>query len=146
MDVDIIIKMGFFIDDLHRHIERLHSEQFSKHQSGKTFTVYRGQGMPKTDFDQMTKTKGVLLFFNNFLSASKDRNVSLAFARRALPNTDIVGIRFVMTIDPAKSTTPFASIVNVGFYKGKEDEVLFSMHTVFRIGEIKSMRKNHRLF
>jgi hypothetical protein len=28
MDVDIMIKMGFFIGDLHRHIERLHSEQF----------------------------------------------------------------------------------------------------------------------
>jgi hypothetical protein len=26
MDVDIIIRMGFFIGDLHRHIEKLHSE------------------------------------------------------------------------------------------------------------------------
>ncbi|CAF3618384.1 unnamed protein product [Rotaria sp. Silwood1] len=41
MDVDIIIKMGFFIDDLHRHIEKLHFEQFGEQYSGGIFTVYR---------------------------------------------------------------------------------------------------------
>ena len=57
IDVDIIIKMGFFIGDLHRHIEKLHKEQFGNHQTGKTFTVYRGQGLSKTDFDQTEKNK-----------------------------------------------------------------------------------------
>ncbi|CAF4142231.1 unnamed protein product, partial [Adineta steineri] len=42
MDVDMIVRMGFFISDLHRDIQRLHSEQFDGHQSGTTFTVYRG--------------------------------------------------------------------------------------------------------
>jgi hypothetical protein len=41
MDVDIIIKMSFFLGDLHRHIERLHKEQFSGQNSGTSFTVYR---------------------------------------------------------------------------------------------------------
>jgi tetratricopeptide (TPR) repeat protein len=145
MDVEIMIKMGFFIGDLHRHIERLHSEQFSSHHTGNRFAVYRGQGMSKTDFDQMTKIKGGLMSFNNFLSTSKDRGVSLRFARRALPNSDMVGILFIMAIDPAISTTPFASIVDVSYYKDREDEVLFSMNTVFRIGEIKPMGENHRL-
>jgi len=102
--------------------------------------------MSKTNFDQMTKTIGGLLAFNNFLSTSKDSNVSLDFARRALPNSDMVGILFVMTIDPAKSTAPFASIDNVSYYQDAENEVLFSMHTVFRIGEIKPMGEDHRLF
>jgi len=146
MDVDIIIKMGFFIVDLHRHIERLHSEQFKDYQSGNSFTVYRGQGMSKTNFDQMTKMNGGFLSFNNFLSTSKDLEVSLDFARNALPNSDMVGILFVMTIDPAKSTTPFASIVDVSYYQDAENEVLFSMHTVFHIDEIKPMGENHHLF
>ncbi|CAF1199439.1 unnamed protein product [Didymodactylos carnosus] len=42
-EVDTIIKMGFFVRDLHRHIEQLHSEQFGDHL-GRSFTVYRGQG------------------------------------------------------------------------------------------------------
>jgi tetratricopeptide (TPR) repeat protein len=143
MDADIIIKMGFFIGDLHRHIEELHKEQFT--DSHKNFTVYRGQGMSTTDFEQLTKSKGGLMSFNNFLSTSKDQAVSLGFARRALPNHDMVGVLFVMAIDPSKSTAAFASITDVSYFKEKEEEVLFAMHSVFRIGEITPMGENHRL-
>ena len=69
--------------------------------------------MPKTEFEQLTKTKGGLIAFNNFLSTSKARSVSLDFAHRALANPDLVGVLFIMTIDPSQSTTPFAAIKDV---------------------------------
>jgi tetratricopeptide (TPR) repeat protein len=144
-DVDIIIQMGFFISDLHRDVEKLYKQQLGIHLASKTFTVYRGQGLSSTDFDQMMNTKGGLLSFNNFLSTSKDRAVSFAFAESNQYNPDFVGILFIMTIDPSKSTTPFASINGVSYFQ-TEDEVLFSMHTVFRIGKIQSMGENSRLF
>jgi tetratricopeptide (TPR) repeat protein len=53
-----------------------------------------------------------------------------------MKRADTIGILFVMTIDPTKSTTPFASISKVSYYEDTKDEILFSMHTVFRIGEI----------
>jgi tetratricopeptide (TPR) repeat protein len=146
MDVDITIKMGFFIGDLHRHIEKLHSEQFKDHQSGNSFTVYRGQGMSKTDFDQMTRTKGGLISFNSFLSTSKDHAVSFLFAESNSENPDLLGILFVITIDPSKSTAPFASITGDSHFKDNEEELLFSMHTVFRINDIQPIGENHRLF
>jgi tetratricopeptide (TPR) repeat protein len=146
MDVGVMIKMGFFITDLHRQIQELHTEQFDDYTSATTLTVYRGQGMSEKDFQQMTKTKGGLMAFNSFLSTSKVCEVSLNFARRALSNPDIVGILFVMTIDPSQSATPFASINDVSFFKDREDEVLFSMHAVFRIRDIKSMDDNDRLY
>ena len=146
MDVDVIIKMGFFIGDLHRHIKQLHEEQFSGHHSNATFTVYRGQGMSQEAFEQMQQTNGGLMSFNSFLSTSKDRDVSLRFARRAATNPDLVGVLFVMKVDPSKSTAPFASIIDVSYFKGEEDEILFSMHTIFRIRNIKSTDGNHRLF
>jgi tetratricopeptide (TPR) repeat protein len=144
-DVDIIIQMGFFIGDVHRHIETLHQEQFGGHQIGKMLTVYRGQALSTADFKTLKDTKGGLLSFNNFLSTSKNRTVSLPFAHSALTDPDSVGVLFVMTIDPSKSTTPFASINGVSFFQ-TENEVLFSMHTVFRIGKIQSMGENPRLF
>jgi tetratricopeptide (TPR) repeat protein len=144
-DVDIIIQMGFFIGDLHRNIETLHKEQFGAHQVGKTLTVYRGQALSTADFKTLKDTKGGLLSFNNFLSTSKNRTVSLPFAHSALTDPNSVGVLFVMTIDPSKSTTPFASINGVSYFQA-EDEVLFSMHTVFRIGKIQSMGENPRLF
>jgi tetratricopeptide (TPR) repeat protein len=144
-DVDIIIQISFFIGDLHRHIEKLHKEQLGSHLTSKTFVVYRGQGLSSTDFYQLMNTKGGLLSFNNFLSTSKDRDVSFAFADSNQYNPDFVGILFVMTIEPSKSTTPFASINGVSYFQ-TEAEVLFSMHTVFRIEKIQSMGENHRLF
>ena len=147
MDTDVIIKFGFFIGDLHRQIEQLHNEQFGGSKSKKSFPVYRGQGMDKAQFEKMAANKGCLLSFNCFLSTSKDPDVSLDFAKRAATNPDLIGVFFVMKIDPAQSTTPFASIIDVGYFGDKEDEVLFSMHTVFRISDsITPMGENHRLF
>jgi hypothetical protein len=52
----------------------------------------------------------------------------------------------VMKIDPSESTTSFASITDVSCYKHIEDEVIFSMHTIFRTHDIKPMNDNERLF
>ena len=146
MEASMIIKMGFFIADLHRDIEKLHRKEFRGSKFGQSFTVYRGQGMSIEEFKQMKQTKGGLISFNNFLSTSRNRKVSLRFANDALENPDLVSILFIMTIDPAQSTTPFASIAHLSHYDVHEDEVLFSMHTVFRIEEIETIDRQMSLF
>ncbi|CAF0797204.1 unnamed protein product [Adineta steineri] len=145
MDVDMIVRMGFFINDLHRDIQRLHSEQLHGQQSDKTFTVYRGQCLSKEHFTEMTNTKGGLLSFNNFLSTSTNLDVSLCFAPQVATNPDLVGVLFIMSINSTYSTTPFASVSDVSYFH-TEDEVLFSMHTIFRIGDIKPMVGNNHLY
>ncbi|CAF0971087.1 unnamed protein product [Adineta steineri] len=145
MDGDIITHMGFFIGDLHRQIEQLHQEQYAGTTAANTFTVYRGQGLSAGDFEQMSKTKGGLISFNNFLSTSKVRKVSLGFAQGVTINPDQVGVLFIMKINPAQSATPFASIAGISKFQG-EEEVLFSMHSVFRIQDIKQMGGNNRLY
>ncbi|CAF1413226.1 unnamed protein product, partial [Adineta steineri] len=92
MDGDIITRMGFFICDLHRQIEQLHQEQYTDTTTTNTFTVYRGQGLSIGNFEQMMKTKGGLISFNNFLSTSKDRDVSYVLAESNQVNPDLVGI------------------------------------------------------
>ncbi|CAF1153648.1 unnamed protein product [Adineta steineri] len=144
IDVDIIVRMGFFINDLHRDIQRLHSEQSDSQQPGETFTVYRGQCLPKEDFIEMTKTKDGFISFNNFLSTSKKRDVALNFAQKATTNPDLVGILFIISINPTDSTTPFAFVSDVSCFH-TEDEVLFSMHTIFRIGDNKPMDGSNHL-
>ena len=129
MDADLIIKLGFFIGDLHRQIEQLHQEQFGDQSSNQRFTVYRGQGMAKGEFEKMAATTGGLLSFNCFLSTSKDDKVSLGFAQRGATNPDTVGVLFVMTIDPGRSSTPFASIVDVGYFgRGGRGSALLHAH------------------
>ncbi|CAF5143440.1 unnamed protein product, partial [Rotaria sp. Silwood1] len=111
------------------------------------FQVFRGQGLSMEDFEKMKKTKGGLMSFNNFLSTSRNREISFKnFARPAALNTNSVGILFIMNIDTAictKSSTPFAAVSKVGYYKDKEEEILFSTHAIFRIDRIERIHDNH---
>jgi hypothetical protein len=136
-DMDTILKMGFFLADVHRQIVQLHQQQSSNYQS--SFIVYRGQRLSKEEFTKLIQIKGGFISFNNFLSTSKDRYVSLQFARSALQKPGFIGLLFIITIDPKNPSTPFALLDNVTYYQDAEQEVLFSMHTIFRIGEIQHL-------
>ena len=144
MNVKTIMKIGFFINDVHHQIEKLHSEQFSNHPSERHLTLYRGQGYAKTELDRLKATKGGLISFNNFLSTSRNRHVSLMFARGTSEDPDKSAVLFVMTIDPSRTKVPFAYIADESNHKD-EEEVLFSMHTIFRIGDIKPFDEDDRI-
>ena len=135
LEADIIVNMGFFIHDLHQQIQQLHQVQVGLY-GGHPFLVYRGQGLSSMDFDKLQKSEGGLMSFNCFLSTSTKQEASIVFAEEAAISKDKVGILFVMTIDPSLTSIPFADIQKVSFFE-KEAEILFSMHTVFRIGTIK---------
>ncbi|CAF4737454.1 unnamed protein product [Rotaria sp. Silwood2] len=145
MDVDIILKMGFFIRHLHNHIAELHREQ--QDTVPVKFQVFRGQGLSMEDFEKMKKSKGGLMSFNNFLSTSHNRTISLEnFARPATRNFTSVGILFVMAIDAVicmKSSTYFAEVSKVSFFHSNEEEILFTAHTIFRIDRIERIHDEH---
>ncbi|CAF1137628.1 unnamed protein product [Adineta ricciae] len=143
LDGEVIINMGFFIHDLHKQIQHLHQEQAHSYKR-KLFLVYRGQGLSRTYFDQLSKNVGGLLSFNNFLYTSTKQEKSLEFTYRALDDPDKVGVLFVITIDPNISTTPFASIGDLSYIEN-EAEILFSMHSVFRVGTIRQMGDESKL-
>ncbi|CAM4986027.1 unnamed protein product [Rotaria socialis] len=147
LDMESMSKLGFFIRSLHLQLKQLHQEQSANFK--KSFTVYRGQGMSKEDFQNLLDSKGGLLSFNNFLSTSMEPKVGMEFFERALQkNHDIVGVNFIMTIDQSKistSNTPFAMIDEHSAIPS-EQEILFTMHTVFRVVEIKQTPKNNRLW
>ncbi|CAF1188309.1 unnamed protein product [Adineta ricciae] len=144
LDGEVIINMGFFLHDLHRQIQQLHQEQVSNYEQ-KPFVVYRGQGLSKTDFEQLSKTVDGLLSFNNFLSTSVKPQKSLEFTYSALRDPDKVGVLFVITTDPNIGTTPFASIEDFSYFED-EAEILFSMHSVFRVGTIRQMGDKNKLY
>ncbi|CAF3348078.1 unnamed protein product [Rotaria sp. Silwood1] len=145
MEFELIITIGFFIRDLHNHIVELHKEQYAENTHLKPFTVFRGQGLSKADFDRMIKTQGGLLSFNSFLSTSLHREVSLAFAESNQSDPDLIRVLFAITINPTTSNTTFANIQEVSYFK-VEEEILFSMHSIFRIGLMKQINENIHLW
>ncbi|CAF1314499.1 unnamed protein product [Rotaria magnacalcarata] len=78
-----------------------------------------------------------------------ESKVAMEFVERTLQkNPDVVGVIFIMTIDQSKlstSNTPFAMIDEHSAVRG-EKEILFTMHTVFRVVEMKQTAKNNRLW
>ncbi|CAF2146547.1 unnamed protein product [Rotaria magnacalcarata] len=147
LDMECMIKMAFFMRKLHKEIEQLCCEQSDEYTA--VFPVYRGQGFSQRDFRNLFNAQESLLSFNCFLSTSKKRKVAMDFVQDALDqNTNNVGAIFIMTIDPSKistSKTPFAMIDDQSAVRG-EQEILFTMHTVFRVGEIKQTAENSRLW
>ncbi|CAF3122691.1 unnamed protein product [Rotaria socialis] len=147
LDIEAMSKLGFFIRSLHLQLKQLHQEQATNFQ--KPFTVYRGQGMNKEDFQNLLDSQGGLLSFNNFLSTSMDQKMTTNFVHGTLQkNEDVVGVIFIMKIDPSRISsfiTPFAMIHHHSAVPS-EQEILFTMHTVFRVVEIKQTVRNHRLW
>ncbi|CAF3100288.1 unnamed protein product [Rotaria sp. Silwood2] len=133
LDIKTIMKMDFFIRDLHRDIELYHSKL---NINLCPFKVYRGQGLPNEAFDQLKKNKDGLIAFNSFLSTTIDKSVALNFARNSQCYTNTTSILYEMKIDPSISSIPFASVSHLSAYP-QEKEYLFSICTVFRIDNIE---------
>jgi tetratricopeptide (TPR) repeat protein len=142
MEGDLIVNMGFFVRDLHKDIVQLYTEQYGRHHHSDSFTVYRRQGLSQTAFNQLEATQGGLISFNNFLSTSLNREVALFWAESNEANPDLIGILFEINIDPSISSTSFANVKSVSYFQ-EEEEILFSMHSVFRIGQVKQIEKNN---
>ncbi|UJR21756.1 hypothetical protein I4U23_024831 [Adineta vaga] len=145
MDGDMIIRMGFFIADLHQYIEKRHREEPSPKFSSQTYTIFRGQGLSKANFEQLVKAKRGLISFNNFLFMTRIYQISFRSAEIAAKSPDFVGVIFVIRIDSTQSITPFTSVSDPNSSQS-QNEFIFSMQAMFRIENIESMDKNNRLY
>ena len=81
-----------------------------------------------------------LLLFDNFLSTSADHDVSLMFARSARDDSNQVGVLFRMNLEGSANSirSPLACLTDASFYPD-EQEILFSMHTIFRVIDIRDV-------
>ncbi|CAF3582838.1 unnamed protein product [Rotaria sp. Silwood1] len=130
-DIDILIKMGFFIRDIHLEIIRLHSKLNNKQNH---LIVYRGQGITEEEFHKILDNQNGFISFNNFLITTRNKDLSILYARCARDNHELIGILYQIEIDQTKSL--FTSLDNINYYSQSEKEILFSTHTIFRISTI----------
>jgi tetratricopeptide (TPR) repeat protein len=134
-DIEVIIHLGFFVQDIHCQLKQLHENMCQT----ESLIVYRGQGISNHEFVKIQASNGGLLSFNNFLSTSTDIQVARAFAYSAMDDPALTGVIFRMQIDPTIFSDPYASLHAVSFFSDMEEEILFSMHTVFRINGINQI-------
>ncbi|CAF3231407.1 unnamed protein product [Rotaria socialis] len=127
---DILYLLRVFVRHLHEEIIVKQKEESIGERK-----LFRGQGMDKETFDRIRLNKGGLLSISNFLSTSLELEAALHFARAALNNKKLVSVLMEITVDK-NAVVPLANITDLSAYK-MEQEWLFSMGSVFRIGSVE---------
>jgi tetratricopeptide (TPR) repeat protein len=130
--ITLLIKMGFLIRDLHHQIDRSYEEI----DKANITIVYRGQGISENELEIIQTNKNGLLSFKNFLWTNTNPNISLRFAQSARNTCDLHGVLFRIEIH---SSTTFMSLETLGYYLNSSSEILFSVDSIFHIGEIKQI-------
>ncbi|CAM4946070.1 unnamed protein product [Rotaria socialis] len=134
---DILYKFRYFLRHLNEQIRIIAAQQCI---SQKSITVFRGQGMPTDEFNKLKNGIGGLLSFRSFLSTSLDSEVAFAFAEPFKYISDQTSIVFLMNIDPSIKQYPFIHVDNMSYYQSSEQEILFTVGTVFRIDAVEKLK------
>ena len=146
MNIDLIIKLDFFIRDLNQQIVSLHAEQYGN-STWNSFDVYRGQVLLREISDKLRGTQDGLLSFNNFISISLAEEVALVFADPSQPDSDQVGVLFRIALDPTIQSNVFANTKGSTYQPdADEEEIMFSMNSIFRLGKIERCDKQNDIW
>ncbi|CAF1589905.1 unnamed protein product [Rotaria magnacalcarata] len=133
-DIEVIIRMAPFIQDLHRNIEEIETSNETS-----SIVLYRSQITSKDDFEKMRTTEGHLLSFHNFMLTNSNYKTALDETRRARGNVNSVALLFRIEVDSSQNSNCFTSLKNASYLKDQESYFLFSMHSIFHITEIKQI-------
>ena len=128
-DMNTIFLFQFFIQDLH--------QQITKHQCEYPIRVYRAQLMRNDQVKSLQYSIGHLISVDTFFSTAIDRNIALSFLNTCDKSNNLQRVLFEIEANPeVVRTKPFADIVKNGYFS-EEDEVLFSIGSVFRITNVQ---------
>jgi hypothetical protein len=135
--IDHIVKMRYYIHDLHNQLAELQKDFIQSLKEEKNLTLYRGQPMKKKELDDLKENKDGFISMNSFLSATQDEKVAFMFSGDGqTTEPDEVSVIYEMLIDTNIRSTPYAKIKSVN---PDEQEILFSMGSIFRIGDVEKV-------
>ncbi|CAF4563423.1 unnamed protein product, partial [Didymodactylos carnosus] len=136
-DIDIIFKFRFFITDLYRQLQKEHSKFMELFTDDEYFlTVYRGQYLKADELHELKDNIGGLISMNTFTSTTCKEDVASMLAGDGSLSPILESILFEIQINTSIDTKPYANIKELSVMKD-EDEVLFSIGTIFRIESVE---------
>jgi tetratricopeptide (TPR) repeat protein len=130
-NIDNIFLYRFFIADLYRQLERLHLS-YVPNDNSSILTCYRGQLLTINEFEKLKSSINEYISINTFFSTSISSSVAVTFFINGEQQYDTVSVLFEILVDTTIQTKPFAPIHNWSV-NTDEDEVLFTMGTIFKI-------------
>ncbi|CAM4984891.1 unnamed protein product [Rotaria socialis] len=142
-NIDLMFIFHFFLVDLTDQLQKLYSEQFlnnTRYPNDK-LVVYRGQFMRMSEFDQMKNNIGSIISINAFFSTTKNREVAKIYLGATTTDSELISVMFEIEVHLTQNATkrPFASIEHLSQFT-EEEEILFSVGSVFRILDVDHQR------
>lgn len=139
-DIDTILKFRFFIKDLHNQLTQLHAIYCKtlKQLNITEFTVYRGQVIGVNEFKMLQNNIGNIVSTNSFFSATTNSLVACEFVGDGSCRPQYESVLFQIHIQTTIKTKPYAK-VNVLAVINDENEIIFSMGTLFTINSVEQL-------
>ncbi|CAF1383567.1 unnamed protein product [Rotaria sordida] len=137
-NIDNIYKFRFFIVDLYRQLNELFQYSIPMNH---VLIVYRGQRMTIREVENLCRNHHGLISMNSFISTSVNKKITQGFLAvlKKEEQEKTVAVLFKMTISAniaQQTNKPFADIRKFSSFP-KEEEILLSMGTIFRIDKIE---------
>ncbi|CAF4139261.1 unnamed protein product [Rotaria sp. Silwood2] len=136
-NIDAIYKFRFFIRDLHFQVDELHHQHTNQSFTNNEMIVYRGQQMSKNELKTLEENQNGLISVNTFFSTSKSYNIASGFTPSGSSDYPIV-IFTIKINNQIHNDQPFAILEGLSSFH-QEEEVLFTIGTVFRINFVEQI-------
>lgn len=145
-DTELIINYRFFIIDLYQKIDELYQQMREQinYSEAKLLTYYRGQVLSTSEIERFKTNIGGLVSFNTFFSTSLSLDIALMFAGNSTAEGSSLDmpVLFCIEVDSSiENTRPYANI-HLYSVNEDEDEVLFSIGSVFRVEKVENLSNN----
>jgi hypothetical protein len=137
-DVDRMFKLRYILTDIYDHLNQSSKQRHSFSYQTYPEIYYRGQIMSNKQFDNFKELQRNIISINTFLSTTTSMQIALMYAGKYHGNPDMTSVVFNIERDSLICTRPYANISRYSLFPD-EDEVLFGMGSVFRIGNIREM-------
>jgi hypothetical protein len=138
-DIALWYLFRFYIADLCKQLEQVHTEQ----KLQQCFILYRGQAqMPRKEFDSIKANIGGLISTNGFFSTSKSFLLAKSFIDGAEDTKDFRVVLFQIRVDSIHLKNTIFVDVDKHLNRSGEEEILFSIGTIFQIESVERDEEN----
>ncbi|CAF1385038.1 unnamed protein product [Adineta steineri] len=139
LDTDALFKMRYYIADLFKQFWDYYPsfDSSTSMDLEETLTVYRGYGISISQFEKLKMNIKGTIFFTDFLSTSKDRDIAFGFAVSHTTVSDHVAILLHMNVRIDQCGVIMADAQTCSQFRS-EQEILFQSGTAFRLISIDS--------
>ncbi|CAF1501413.1 unnamed protein product, partial [Didymodactylos carnosus] len=131
-DIDTLVLFAFLIRDMNKTLKE------EKHFNEDIVHVYRGQRISVRELERLKKREKSSVAINTFLSTSCNRQLAAVIYAGVGHNTttEVAVLLDIEASSKAKGAKPFADIRHMSALGQAEEEVLFTLHTVFRVDSV----------